>query len=192
MKTIRVSLRGIAPLLMHNGQLADPLNEFVKAMSSTRGKRKKVDADHEELARLEYLGSLYLDDDNEPCIPGHIIEAVAINGAKKSKEGPLAKAGLFIEESPKVEYDGPKDPESLYKDKRFVHRSMVRVQMNKTPRVRPIFQDWAITFTATVDDDVAALSTVRNWFEAAGRVVGIGDWRPRHGRFEVERFEEIS
>lgn len=189
MKTIQISLKGVAPLIMHNGQLADPLSGFVKASASFRGKRKKVAADHEELGRLEFLGALYVNERQKPVLPGYVLEAVAIAGAKKSREGLVAKAALFIEEDAELEYDGPKDPDALYEDKRFVHRSMVRIATSKTPRVRPIFKQWEVTFTATVDDDIVSPDAVRNWFETAGHQIGIGDWRPRHGRFEVTRFD---
>lgn len=189
MKTIVISLRGISPLIMHNGRLADPLDEFVKAAAPLRSRSKKVAADHEELGRLEFLGSLYVDNSGQPVIPGHVLEAAAIQAAKKHKEGPRAKAALFIEDDAPLEYDGPRDPDDLYADGRFVHRTMVKVQMSKTPRVRPVFKEWATTVRAIVDDDVVSPDAVRNWFETAGHQIGIGDWRPRHGRFEVTRFE---
>lgn len=47
-------------MLMHNGQLADPSNEWARAIKEISGKRAKTAADYEEMARLEWLGSLYL------------------------------------------------------------------------------------------------------------------------------------
>jgi len=43
---------------MHNGQLADPMNRFTKAIKEITGKRKKSDSDHMEISHLEFLGSL--------------------------------------------------------------------------------------------------------------------------------------
>ena len=45
---------GIAPLLMHNGSLANPLNPKVKEMKEITSLRKKTDENHLELQRLEF------------------------------------------------------------------------------------------------------------------------------------------
>ena len=41
-------------LIMHNGQTADPLNPFSKAMKEISGKRKKTDTDYEAMANIEF------------------------------------------------------------------------------------------------------------------------------------------
>ncbi len=59
LQKIKVRLTGLGGMLMHNvDELANPMSELCKAMKKITGKRKKVDADHEELARLEFVGSL--------------------------------------------------------------------------------------------------------------------------------------
>jgi hypothetical protein len=45
METITFKIRGESQLLMHNGQLADPLNPYTKAMKSLTSKRKKTDSE---------------------------------------------------------------------------------------------------------------------------------------------------
>ena len=85
-RTIRFRITGVAPLVMHNGQLANPLNPFAKALSRVSGKRKKTEADYEELARIEFLGGLYVGDDG-PCIPGEVIEGALFRAAKKMRRG---------------------------------------------------------------------------------------------------------
>ena len=49
-QTLRFKFISVAPLLCHNGQLADPLNDLVRQMKKISGKREKTDADLEELA----------------------------------------------------------------------------------------------------------------------------------------------
>ena len=90
-KTIDFHIRGVAPLLMHNGQLANPMNKFAKAMKAVTSKRKKTDEDHIELARLEFLGGLYADDQGRAVLPGEVIEGTIVAGAKKTKKGKDAK-----------------------------------------------------------------------------------------------------
>jgi hypothetical protein len=45
-KLLSLTIVGTAPLLMHNGQTADPLNKYAKMLKSVSGKRKKTEADH--------------------------------------------------------------------------------------------------------------------------------------------------
>ena len=77
-------------------------------MIKISGKRIKTDADLEELARLEFQGSLYFGKEG-PFLPAQVIEASIIDGAKKSKDGLKAKAGMFVEKGAILEYDGPLD-----------------------------------------------------------------------------------
>ena len=44
---------GVAPLVMHNGELANPMSEGAKALKRVTGKKAKTDADHAEIARVE-------------------------------------------------------------------------------------------------------------------------------------------
>ena len=89
-KTLTTRVVGVAPLLMHNGQTADPLNKFAKAMKEIAGKRKKTEADLVELARIEYLAGLYMGP-NGPVIPSVMLEAAITEGAKKAKNGKLTQ-----------------------------------------------------------------------------------------------------
>ncbi len=59
---------GVSPLLMKNGQTADPLNVYAKAVAEISKKRNKTEADHLELSRREFFGALYIDQ-NGPFIP---------------------------------------------------------------------------------------------------------------------------
>ena len=178
---------GVAPLVQHNGQLADPANEYSRAVKEISGKRQKVDADYEEMARLEWLGSLYLFK-GEPCIPSYVMEAVLIGrggAARKQKMGKQAAAGLFVTKNFPLEYDGPRDPHELWKIEDFRLRVPVRVGQAKVMRTRPIFNDWAATVEVEFDTRLVNEADVRLWMELAGYEVGLMDWRPKFGRFSV-------
>src|SRR5688572_8352761 len=113
-KPLEFHIVGVAPLLMHNGQLADPLNKWAKAMKKITAKRKKTDEDYEELSRLEFEGGLYLDDDLAPCIPGINLEGCLVDGAKKSKLGEQFKAAVMIVDNWPLLYSGPRAVEELW------------------------------------------------------------------------------
>jgi hypothetical protein len=186
-KQVTVRLTGTSALIMHNGQLADPLNEGVKAMKKISGKRSKTEADFEALARLEYQGSLYMDATGRPVIPSHVLESVIVNGAKKSKDGLKAKAGMFVEKNAVLEYDGPKDRDGLWADPNFRLVAAVVVSRARVMRTRPVFNEWAATVIINYDDTQVNEAQVLEWLKAAGTQVGIGDWRPKYGRFEVSK-----
>ncbi len=183
--TIRFRITGVSPLLMHNGQLADPLNPIAREMRKITSKRKKTDADYEELARLEFLGGLYLSG-GEPCLPGEMMEAAFAEAARKNRMGHQAKAGLIADGSYRLDYDGPKRPEDLWKNAAFRLVKAVRVQRNKVIRTRPIFREWSAIVGFDYLPSMFNESDVKDIVARLGAEVGIGDWRPKFGRFQTE------
>ena len=176
---------GQAPLLMHNGQLVDPLNSFAQSIAQITKKKKKTDADHEEMSRREFFGGLYMSQ-NRPCIPAEMQEAALIRGAMKQKRGPEAKAGLLVEDHAPLEYEGPHDPSELWKDEKFRLRAPARVGAQKVMRTRPYFGEWSATLTIKFLPSMLNPADVRSFLVTAGEQIGIGDWRPRFGRFTVQ------
>jgi hypothetical protein len=181
-------LNSDAPLLMKNGQTVDPLNKFAKASKEISSKRKKTDADQLELRKIDFMGALYVDSSGAPCIPANVLEAAIIAGAKKSKQGPKAKAGMFVESLAPLEYEGPRTADELYGDGNgpFVDVSPVKVGQAKVMRCRPKFDTWSLEVDLQYDDTMCNKSEVEQWLRDAGSQCGIGDWRPRHGRFTAE------
>ena len=80
-------LIGVAPILMHNEALADPLNKWARLIKEISSKRKKTDADLLELSRREWRGGLYYDNNNGVHVPARCIEAMLRDAAKKTKMG---------------------------------------------------------------------------------------------------------
>lgn len=188
---IKIHMQGVSPLLCHNGQTADPRNTYAKAMKAVSSKRKKTDADFDELARLEWLAGIYRSAD-DLVIPDYVIESAMIAGAKKSKRGPQAKCGLFFTEHALLEFDGKPDAinddtlAGMFQSGQFTHTIGVRVGMAKVMRTRPIFRNWRCIAMAQYDPDVLNLRDIEEIAADAGKLVGIGDWRPKHGRFLAE------
>ena len=184
---LRFRIRGVAPLLMHNGQLADPANKWSRAIKEISSKRKKTDADYEEMARLEWLGSLYLSQEG-PCLPGTVLEGALIGkggAARKQRMGKQAAAGLYVTQNFPLEYEGSRDPDELWKDEDFRFSVVVVVGTSRVVRTRPIFHEWVVEVGVEVDADMVNPDDVGLWMSIAGREVGLGDWRPKYGRFEV-------
>lgn len=183
---LRYRIQSASGLIMHSGRLADPLNAFAKEMRKISSKRMKTDSDFAELARLEYLGGLYLYN-GEPCIPGDVFEAALIEAAKKTRRGQQAKAGLVCAESAPLEYEGPRTPADLWSDENFRLSIGVRIQKNRVIRTRPIFRKWSAVVSVDFMPGELNASDVSEMVMAAGSRVGLMDWRPRFGRFTAER-----
>lgn len=138
------------------------------------------------MARLEFFSGLYLGS-NGPVLPSYMIDAVLVAGAKKSKEGQLAKSGVFCTEHASLEYDGPRAAEELWADERFRFSAIVRVQNARVARMRPRFETWQATVTLKYEPTTVNVSRIDDWITVAGTLVGLGDWRPQNGRFEATR-----
>lgn len=184
-KTVSLRLTGVSPLVCHNGQLADPLNYWSRELKRVTSKRHKVEADMEEAARIEFFGGLYLNEAGAPVIPADLVQATLIAGAKKSKQGPQAKSAMIVLHDSPIEYDGPKVKEDLWNDQRFRLRVAVKVGTSKVMRTRPIFHDWAVNTEVQYLPELVNAQDLKEWAYAAGTQIGIGDWRPRYGRFGV-------
>lgn len=188
----RITITGTAPLLMHNGRLANPLDPSTQALKALTSKRKKTDDDLFDIARAEFLGGLYIDPDVGPFIPGENIERTIRDGATLTKNGMNVKRGLFIETDVNpLAYAGPRTAEALWDDQNFRLIRTVRNQQNRVSRTRPIFTDWRTSAEGSLDEAILDFRTLGGIVEQAGMYVGLGDWRPRYGRFtaELERIE---
>lgn len=205
-ETVTFEIRGLTPILMHCGQTADPLNPFAKAMKQLSKKRQKTDDDLAVMGMVEWWAGLYL---SEPAIvdasagtvtpaagskieiPAHVLDSCIREGARKQKMGKQASAGCIVEGPGTFEHDGPRDLSALAANPKYTNRSIVRVGAAKVVRCRPVFPVWSIRFSVMVDTTVLEIDQVRQCLDSAGKLVGIGDWRPgaprggSFGRFVV-------
>lgn len=177
-------ITSVAPLFMHNGQTRDPLNPFAKAMKKVSSKRNKTDADYEEMAHIEWTASLYLLN-GEPCLPGENWETVLLEAGRKRKLGKQVQAGLFCPNASPLEYKGPRTVDELWADDRFRRTDPVRVQRNAVMRTRAYFTEWACTVEVNYDPQMIDLAQLTQLMVIGGESVGVGDWRPKFGRFNV-------
>lgn len=184
---VRFTLTGTEPLLMHNSRLANPLDPAKIALGNATAKRTKTEDDHMLIAQLEWLGGLYYDPDAGPYLPGENIWRALYDAAKKRKMGPRIKEGVFITTNVNpLAYPGPRGTDALWADENFRLMVTVRNQQNRVLRTRPMFRSWKAEAEGIIDTDVIDLRDVATIAETAGLLVGIGDWRPRYGRFSAE------
>jgi len=194
-----VKLEGVAPLVFHNGRLADPMDPFAKEIKRLVPKSKKSEEVAIAMGIVEWCGSLCHSDGEvlisdgvvawdsgiHPVIPAAYIKGMIVGGSKRSKLGQKAKAGVIVEHDARLEYSGPKDMNVLMNTPAYRLRKTVRVRTDKVMRTRPIFRVWAAEIKFEVNPEAINPDDVLNAIMVAGREIGIGDWKPEHGRFEV-------
>lgn len=187
MYTIDVQVEGTAPLLQHRF----PMPEFE---TMGKGSKRQTGAtDYTEEWREYFYANgkgIY-----QPAV--HFESAMikaAVNFKIQGKRGKsykdLFKAAVFvtpdeilhgIEVPETLDMDGDKP---LYLDARPVVISRARVV-----RLRPAFKPgWKLDFIVEVIDDTIHHEVVNDVLTLAGKTVGVGDYRPRFGRFMVTRF----
>lgn len=189
MKLLKLKLKSTTPMLMHSDRFANPLDPATKAHKELTSNRKKTDEVHEAIARSEYIGALYIDQDG-PFLPSFNLDSCFVESAKMQKLGKHAKRAMVVMENKiHLQYEGPREASALSDDPRFVDARSVRVGMARLTRYRPRFNDWRAECTLAVDTDQINENEVRAILENAGRLIGVGDFRPKFGRFSVEIVE---
>lgn len=189
MKKFELVCTGTRPLLLHNVQLASPLNAFAKEMKRLNQPRIKTDEDRMAMARVEFEGGMYFDDILGPFIPGLNLLASIQEGAKIKRGGKKVERGVTILEfEMPILYDGPRTVEGLWNDgdSEFIDLRPVKVAQSRVDRCRPIFRDWQIRGTAIIDESVLEEAEFRDFVELAGKMAGLGDFRKQFGRYAVE------
>lgn len=175
--TVDVTIVGTADLLLHRWN-----NEAVaeKAIAAKGSKAKRSD-------NIESY--VYRNDAEIICLPGEYLRQSVIHAAK-FKQDPrsprksamdLVKAGVIaltaLAPLGKQTWD--------YEDRR-----RVVIQRNAVTRTRPAFKaGWSVAmeFLVTLPQYISP-SLLHEMLTDAGRLIGVGDFRPTYGRFQVSNF----
>ncbi len=180
-------LIGTTAMLMHNIRLANPDDEIAKQISAISSKRKKTEEDRKEIARLEFMGSLYIDS-GMIVIPTSNIRKCFVEGAKVTKNGRNVQRALQpVALSTKLVYDGPQTVEGVVNDHSFYDQTLVNVGRNRVVRTRPRFMPpWGLRCEWELVTSLLDLSTLQSIVQQAGVIEGLGDNRTNgYGRFEA-------
>jgi hypothetical protein len=190
---IRITLTGKTPLMQHNIRLADPLDEWTKALKAANAKRNKTEEDHREVQRIEWYGGIYFDPEIGVYVPSSwIAQSLRGGGSLYGKKGTtVGRALIMDEERIPLAFSGPRmDLDKLWDSGEFRDTRAVGVQRAKVARTRPIFRNWALETTAYLDTNELDLEVLQEIADKAGALVGIGDYRPAkqgiYGRFAAE------
>lgn len=175
--TAEVSIVGTADLLFHRWNV-EAVAEKAKAAKGSKSKK----TDNVE-------SYVYRNESNEICIPGEYLRG-AIVGAAKFRQDPrsprksamdLFKAGV-VSLTPLA---------TLGTDQwDYEHAVRVMVQRNGITRIRPAFRSgWEATFELMIAiPEYISPAILNETITNAGRLIGLGDFRPTYGRFQLTGF----
>lgn len=186
---VRLTATGTRPLILHNVQLASPLNKYAKELKRLNSKRVKTDDDRMDIARVEWEGSFYFDPEVGPYVPGPNVFRCLINGARITRAGKKIERGVMVTELvlPLI-YKGPRDLDGLWGggESEYVDVRLAVVQRSKVDRCRPIFRNWAFEAELLLDPKIIDYDELCEIARQAGEMEGIGDYRLMYGRFSAE------
>lgn len=176
--TVAVTVQGVADILFHRWN-CEAVDEKARAAKGSKAKKE----DNVE-------SYVYRNDEGEICIPGEYLRMALVNAAKYRQDPrsprksamDLYKAGIIcltpLASLGVTEWD--------YEDRR-----RVVIQRNGINRVRPAMKaGWKASFEVMVNTpEYITQGDLLEVFGTAGRLVGLGDFRPTYGRFSVVDFE---
>jgi hypothetical protein len=178
---VELTIEGTSDLLFHRWS-----NEAVAAKGAAAKGSKAKKTDNVE-------SYVWRNESNELCVPGEYLRQ-AIVGAAKFAQDPrsprksaqdLVKAGL-LSLTPLA---------SLGRSKwDYDHAARVSIQRNSITRIRPAFrQGWKATLVFLVNlPEYISRDFLRDLVTNAGRLIGVGDFRPSYGRFAISNFAVLA
>lgn len=189
MLNLQFHLQGVSPLILHNIEASDPLNEWSKQLSKISSKKKKTEEDHAEMERIQWFSGLYTDHYIKGVVmPTKCLRKAFIVGARARKLGKHVERGLkFHDMAVPIIHNGPNDFEKLHQNSSYHSRESVKIGNSRIMRVRPKFSKWEIQANASLDTDLMDLDELQNIAEYTGRIEGLCDNRINgFGRFQVK------
>jgi hypothetical protein len=188
MKRINVGIEGVTPLLC---------NRFTDAaqMAATSGNRL-VSVGEKGTPMAQAQARLYLGHDGKPMIPQPNLFRCLIDAGQFFKAG---KSKVTTQKSSLIpacaEIEGLEIPIE-HREPWTVDTRAVRIPSTGGRILchRPCFHDWRLTFALNIDTDMITAKLIREIVDAAGKRVGLGDFRPAckgpFGKFVVVAWRE--
>jgi hypothetical protein len=172
MTTVKIGITGTSPLL--NNRFTD------EAQMSATGGTRAATVGSRGSPKEQAEKKLYLNLDGVPCVPQPNIFRAIIDGGQYFKCGrskvTTAKSSLI---PACVDIEGTEFP-IRSKDGWTVDTRAVRIPATGGRILchRPCFYDWSIEFSVSLDEELMTIGLLREIVDAAGRRVGLGDFRP--------------
>lgn len=187
MENMSLRLVGSSPLLVNAPTTINPLNKETKLIKEISNKRKKSDSEVMELLRLKFEAALYYDEELGPYLPSYNCFKCGQEGARLSKQGKNWERGVdVVGDKSKIDYRGPRTPSELWSSPKFVDIRDASLGGKRVTVARPVFKEWSIDVSFSIAEDVTNPADILANIVTGGRLIGVGTYRARFGRFTVE------
>lgn len=203
MRTKKIELESKMPIILHHDDInwSDQM-ELWKNDPSNRAKSKAGD---DRTPVYRWLGCLYYDDPEKGVvtIPSENVMRCLMDGGARVPTGKgrgtfksQTQSGMISESfhwsffnngkpvpmaaiQKMAKLPTFKEHCDAAKDLGFeLFMKRVKIGKNKHIRVRPMFHHWSLRGELMIHDDQITDRVLTDMFEIAGRLIGLGDWRP--------------
>ena len=178
-----VRITGVRPLLMNRPRLSDVQPSGIPSPEREAREALYADGDIIVVPSLN-VKAMLRDAGRSYRIPG-----------RRATYGACARAGIIdVVPSPSIPLLNPKTnkPYRVSEGQWKVDVRPVVAQGSRVLRVRPRFDEWALEFKiANFDPGLLKEETIFKILADAGRLHGLGDFRPEFGLFKVEKFSKM-
>ena len=189
MKTVRITIEGITPLLMNRFTEENEIRISSGSAPATIGCKGTP--------REQAQKTAYIDNDGMLYVPGPNVFRCLIEAGKYIKVGKckattqkssMIPAGISLQEIVL-----PFGTDNFEVDSRSV---VIPSTGGRIMKHRARLDEWKLTFTLDVDETMFDLRFVRQLTDDAGRRIGLGDFRPDRkgpfGKFKVINWQELA
>lgn len=172
---IDAAIKGIDPLISNN---PDSINTLPGG---------NVDRKSPEYQRLSFECSLYRNSKGLYQPAEHILQSMIHAGSKikfkgRQMHGSVLNGGIQIRP---MEIPHPKKDKPVYFSKWAV------IDDNRIWKTRAMFPvGWTLKFQIEVLNDALNFDSLKEILESAGIYQGLGDWRPKYGKYVVTEFKK--
>lgn len=208
------TIEGSRDVLFSSSASMNPRNPILKTLEPIKGRRgkNKTELIIDSLEKGDWLcsaiwgecGETWLDGEafmfsgyGTPVLPAEYLCRSAQNAATATRSGTKVKQALSEGMTPDAVliYDGPTNAEEMWNDPqcRFIDSRSAVVNRARIMRTRlRIPTGWQAKVELTLDSTIMDIEELKNILIDAGRRVGVGDYRPKFGRFFLRDLEIVN
>lgn len=189
MRSAKLSIKGVSPLLMNNPQTVDRFNKFAKRMAAINAKKtRRTDDDYLELRDLEMESKSYFDESIGVYAPSSwVSEAIATAAFRVAKISRADIRGAMFTTEDKIpltfrDQDKVKTIADIVKNPNF--RIVLNLPQGQTRLAKafPIFHQWSFSTMVEFDDKIIDPDSLTRILDHTAKYGGFGDFRPKFGR----------
>ncbi len=178
---VEIELEGVCPMLFHRWN-----NESVAAKArAKKGSQEKKTDDIESF--------MWKDEKGFVCLPGEYVRQSVIHASKYEQDPRSPRKSLMdlmkaaLVSLTELASLGVKEPD-------FTDMRRVVIQKSAITRSRPAMRaGWKAKFVLQINlPEYVPAQRLNQLIQQAGRIIGLADFRPSFGRFQVNKFDVLE